>query len=102
MTQTEETINQSEQFLFEAAATAYFKACESSNPQHWMEAAMLAQQHRNELTKLHAALAAQSASQPVVSGWGREISFGYTNWRGETSHRRAQPISLRYGTSEYH
>src|SRR5882672_2167861 len=43
---------------------------------------------------------AQWAATPMV---GREaLSFGYTNWRGETSHRRVSPISLRYGVSEYH
>jgi hypothetical protein len=37
---------------FAHAEKAYFKACESSDPQHWMEAALLAQQHRNALRKL--------------------------------------------------
>lgn len=31
-----------------------------------------------------------------------EIAFGYTNWRGKTSQRRAIPISVRYGSSDYH
>ena len=30
------------------------------------------------------------------------IHFRYTNWRGETSMRHASPISLRFGTSEWH
>lgn len=38
--------------LFKLAEEAYFKACESSDPQHWMEAALLAQQHRNALREL--------------------------------------------------
>lgn len=30
------------------------------------------------------------------------LHFGYTNWRRETSERRAKPISIRFGISEYH
>lgn len=30
------------------------------------------------------------------------IRFRYTNWRGETGMRHVTPISLRFGTSEYH
>ena len=41
-----------EQKMFETAEKAYFKACETSDPQHWMEAALLAQQHRNAIRKL--------------------------------------------------
>jgi hypothetical protein len=41
---------ESEGFLFNEAANAYFKAAKTSDPQHWMEAALLAQQHRNALT----------------------------------------------------
>jgi len=30
------------------------------------------------------------------------IIFWYKNWRGEERHRHATPISLRYGSSEWH
>ena len=43
---------QLEKDAFKVAEVAYFKACETSDPQHWMEAAMFAQQHRNALMKL--------------------------------------------------
>ena len=43
---------QFEQQMFKVAEAAYFKACKTSDPQHWMKAAMLAQQHRNALVKL--------------------------------------------------
>jgi len=43
---------QFEQEMFKVAEDAYYKACETSEPQHWMEAAMFAQQHRNALVKL--------------------------------------------------
>jgi hypothetical protein len=47
-----------ERLLFVCASKAYFKAGETSDPQHWMEAALLAQQHRNALEKLNAAMVA--------------------------------------------
>jgi hypothetical protein len=43
-----------EQKMFKIAEDAYFKAAESSDPQHWMEAALFAKQHRNALVKLRA------------------------------------------------
>ena len=43
---------QFEQQMFKLAEAAYFKACRTSDPRHWMEAALLAQQHRNALVKL--------------------------------------------------
>lgn len=43
---------ENEQKAYKWAKDAYFKACETSNPQHWMEAAMLAQQHRNALDRI--------------------------------------------------
>jgi predicted DNA-binding transcriptional regulator YafY len=30
------------------------------------------------------------------------LAFDYTNWRGERSSRRARPLSLRFGASEWH
>lgn len=30
------------------------------------------------------------------------ITFWYKNYKGEEGYRRATPISLRYGTSEWH
>jgi hypothetical protein len=43
-----------EQFLFKAAEDAYFKAGRTSDPQDWLEAALLAQQHRNALNAARA------------------------------------------------
>jgi len=48
--------------MFKVAEDAYFKACETSDPQHWMEAAMLAQQHRNALNKMRKWLDNQNSS----------------------------------------
>lgn len=31
-----------------------------------------------------------------------QIEFTYKNWRGETGRRRAEPRSIRFGTSPYH
>lgn len=33
---------------------------------------------------------------------GREISFVYKNWRGETARRRAVPLGWRTGSTEWH
>jgi len=33
---------------------------------------------------------------------GNDVSFIYTNYKGETSFRRVLPISIRFGTSEWH
>lgn len=33
---------------------------------------------------------------------GQAICFGYTNWRGETSIRRAIPIAITWGSTEWH
>jgi len=33
---------------------------------------------------------------------GRALEFKYTNWRGETSMRLAQPVSVRWGNNEWH
>ena len=33
---------------------------------------------------------------------GQSIGFGYTNWRGEDGLRRAIPIGLRWGSTEWH
>lgn len=32
----------------------------------------------------------------------KAIQFEYTNWRGETATRRAMPISLWWGATEWH
>lgn len=37
---------------FKLAEDAYFKACNTSDPQDWMTAALYAQQHRNVLVYL--------------------------------------------------
>jgi hypothetical protein len=31
-----------------------------------------------------------------------ELTFGYINWRGESSRRRARPISIRWGETRWH
>lgn len=31
-----------------------------------------------------------------------EMCFWYKNYRGEEAYRRVRPLSLRYGTSEFH
>lgn len=51
MTRETELAN-NERLLFKAAETAYFKAGKTSDPQDWLEAGLLAQQHRNALTGL--------------------------------------------------
>ena len=32
----------------------------------------------------------------------RELSFTYTNWKGETRKRHIIPVTIRLGYSEYH
>ncbi len=39
---------------------------------------------------------------PVSFESGQEIVFRYCNWRGETALRRATPIELVYGATEWH
>lgn len=58
-----------EQYLFEAADIAYFKAGRTSDPQDWLEAGLLARQHRNALTALRAA---QPAAQ-APAGTGGDV-----------------------------
>lgn len=41
-------------------------------------------------------------ASPLVRGDREAIKFGYTNYRGEASERHAVPISIRYGSSQYH
>jgi hypothetical protein len=38
----------------------------------------------------------------MVIQQGTKINFTYTNWRGETSKRRAIVLNLLYGSTEYH
>ena len=52
-----------EAFLFEAADIAYFKAGRTSHPQDWLEAGLLARQHRNALSKVRALI-----GQPANNG----------------------------------
>ena len=40
-----------ERFLFTEAENAYFKAGETSRPEDWLQAALLAKQHRNALER---------------------------------------------------
>ena len=47
-----ETLAEHEQMMFRVAERAYFKAAETSDPQDWLQAGLMAQQHRNALTKL--------------------------------------------------
>ncbi|WP_085032732.1 hypothetical protein [Ensifer aridi] len=35
-------------------------------------------------------------------GNGRELSFRYTNWRGETARRTVVPIEIWFGKTEWH
>lgn len=35
-------------------------------------------------------------------GTTRVVSFDYTNYRGEKSRRNVSPVSMRFGSSEYH
>lgn len=37
-----------------------------------------------------------------MDGKREALTFRYTNWRGETAVRTATPISLRWGTTEWH
>lgn len=32
----------------------------------------------------------------------REVWFTYTNWRGETSERKVLPLSIWFGSTEWH
>ena len=32
----------------------------------------------------------------------REITVTYTNWRGETRERRIVPVSIRWGSTDWH
>lgn len=32
----------------------------------------------------------------------REVWFTYTNWRGETSRRKVRPVSIWFGSTEWH
>ncbi|MHB8272687.1 hypothetical protein [Bradyrhizobium sp.] len=63
---TREELAENERLLFHAAEDAYFKAAETSNPQDWLGAGLLAKQHRNALARLNTD--AQSArNQPRVT-----------------------------------
>jgi hypothetical protein len=42
--------------MFGVAERAYFKACDTSNPEDWHQAGLMAQQHRNALAKARACL----------------------------------------------
>jgi hypothetical protein len=65
-----------EQFLCAEADKAYFKAGNTSDPQHWLEAALLARQHRNALTALRAAPArCDAGSVEARSHWAIEASI---------------------------
>jgi predicted DNA-binding transcriptional regulator YafY len=33
---------------------------------------------------------------------GKQVIIDYTNWRGERSERRVNPVSLWYGKTEWH
>lgn len=40
---------------------------------------------------------------PLVAGEiEKEVEFFYTNWRGKASKRKAIPISIWYGRTEWH
>lgn len=43
-----------------------------------------------------------SAHQPDSPPSDGAIVFWYRNYKGEEGYRRAKPISIRYGTSEWH
>lgn len=50
-------------FFFDEAEKAYFQATETSSPQDWMNAALLAKQHRNAIRAL------QSHEAPAGADW---------------------------------
>jgi hypothetical protein len=43
-----------------------------------------------------------AGNQPSSGGSETAIVFWYKNYKGEQGYRRAVPISIRYGTSDYH
>jgi hypothetical protein len=78
------------------AAVGRFKACRNDRP------LVFTMNPDDPLTvgdlrEWHAALRSQPGKPDR-----EEVAFGYTNWRGENSERRVAPISIRYGTSDYH
>lgn len=40
-------------------------------------------------------------SDEILTG-GPKVSFHYRNWRGIESVRTVTPVSIRFGSSEYH
>lgn len=38
----------------------------------------------------------------MVGDGGRELSFRYTNWRGEAARRTVIPIEIWFGKTEWH
>lgn len=38
----------------------------------------------------------------MVSDGARELSFRYTNWRGETARRTVIPLEIWFGRTEWH
>jgi hypothetical protein len=45
---------------------------------------------------------ATTQSQADANATPRTITFWYRNYRGEEGYRRVHPISVRFGTSEWH
>ena len=44
----------------------------------------------------------QPLNHPLVPPDAAPLHFTYKNWRGEVRARSAYPVSVRYGTSEWH
>lgn len=44
----------------------------------------------------------EEATEALSFAPGQAIEFDYVNWRGEHARRRASPISLRHGATEWH
>ncbi len=62
------------------------------------EAVAWLQKQWNETCALRAELKAHRGSGVLTE----EVDFEYTNWEGRKSLRRARPISIRFGKSEWH
>lgn len=60
------TEDEYERMMFGIAERAYFKAAETSDPQDWLHAGLIAQQHRNALTRARAAAPAPTSPQHMA------------------------------------
>jgi hypothetical protein len=81
-----EKLLKDERFLCEAADIAYFKAGRTSHPQDWLEAGLLARQHRNALAKVYPA----PAQGAVPCGAKAYVEMAIASYAGDPADNQFQ------------